>query len=569
MNRQKKRNILIAVSFLMMGLFAFTYLYLSRINIYQNINIEVYQDDSNVTENFTCKGYSVFNRELQINNSKLIFRVPIKTYSDRIEILAKSPSDTTPYNLILSCDNTELLDTLFYQQITIDSIPKNHNRIEKLKLVLLSNSKPIGILLICIPYFFLCVFLFIKFFKRKSQISTQSLGHIDIFIIILLSILFICTTIWFYFYFISNTFSLWGGLFLQITIFCVLLLIIHFLLKNNHEKRKNILTSATSVIVTLLIAEVVLRLIGYDTTYFNRNEKPLQKFFYGKNFIKCYHTYTENSDHYLKTKEFSYKRKTNSLGLSDEELVIDSTKQLIIALGDSFTEGDGTHSDSTWLKFLERDYNSKENNNYKFFNAGICGSDPFYEYRLLKDKLVEYEPKIVIVCYGYDLSDVILRGGIERFDSNNIALKKKWWEGIYKNSFIFRLAISNRLGDNDLLLTENEYVIEKKRALSQLKGSLDMFYNLSKDANFDLVVVFYPLKNELRNGEFDSNNILIDYCKEKNINVLDLLDYYSNTLSITGDQANQYYWKEDGHNNSKGYEIFAKGVYEKLIELGY
>ena len=573
MNRQKKRNILIVVSLLTIAFFVFTYLYLSKINIYRKISLEVYQDNSNLTENFTCKGYSVFNSELDllIDTSRLNFKVPSKTWLNRIEISAKSPSDSIQYNLKLSYDNTVLLDTLFYQKITIDSIYENDNRIEKLKLVLLSNFKHIEMLM-CIFFIFLCVILFIKhkdlLFTRISSISIQSVREIDLFLLILLSILFICATIWFFYAFISDTFSLWAGLFSQITIFCILLLIMHFLLRKKHKKRKNILTSLTSIIVTLLIVEVVLRIIGYNTTSFEKY-KSFYISVYDKNVIKDYYIHEKNSTAYMQKEEFSYKRKTNSLGLSDEELVIDTTKELIIALGDSFTEGDGAHSDSTWLKFLERDYNSKENHNYKFFNAGICSSDPFYEYRLLKDKLVEYQPKIVIVCYGYDLNDVIIRGGMERFDSYNIALGKKWWEVIYKHSFTFRLIIRNIFGYNYLLLTEDEYITEKERALIQLKESIDLFYNLSKEENFDLVVVFYPFKHELRNGEFDSNYILIDYCKEKDINVLDLLDYYSNTLLITGDQANQYYWTKDGHNNSKGYEIFAEGVFSKLEEMGY
>jgi lysophospholipase L1-like esterase len=342
----------------------------------------------------------------------------------------------------------------------------------------------------------------------------------------------------------------------------------YFLLRKNHEKRKNILTSVTSVIITLFVAEIILRLMGYNATYFEIRES-YYKSIYESNAIRDYHTHIENSTHYLQAKEYSYNRKTNSLGLSDEELKLDTTKQLIIALGDSFTEGDGAHSDSTWIKFLEREYNSNEKHNYKFFNAGVCGSDPFYEYRLLKDKLIEYQPEIVIVGYGYDLNDIVIRGGMERFGNYDIVLKEHWWEVIYKHSFTFRLFIRNILGYNDLLLTEDEYTTEKDRALKQLIESIDLFSELSKENGFELLIVFYPQKKELAKGKFHSNYILIEYCKKNKIHNLDLLAYYKNDLTIREEDIEDYYWKIDGHHNARGYEIFAKGVYSKLKEMGY
>lgn len=553
MNRQKKRNILIAFCILTIIFSTASYLYLSKINIYRNVSLEVYRDGSNVTETLTCKGYSVFNREILLESSELKFTVPSSTYLNRIEISEKSPSDSLQYNLKLSYNNTIILDTLFYHQISIDSIYENENHLEILGIVIMSHSKQIGIILYVISIL-LCVILFVK---QK-----------DLFIRVLSSLLFGSVTIWSYYVLISDKFSLWAGLFSQITIFCTLLLIMYFLLRKNHERRKNILTSVTSIIITLLIAEVVLRLIGYNATYFEIRES-YYKSIYESNAIRGFHTHKENSTHYLQAKEYSFERKTNSLGLTDIELKLDTTKHLIIALGDSFTEGDGTHSDSTWLKFLERNYNSIENHNYKFFNAGVCGSDPFYEYRLLKDKLIEYQPKIVIVGYGYDLNDIIIRGGMERFENYDIALNKHWWEGVYKNSFTFRLVIRNILGYNDLLLTEDEYNNEKERALKQLKESIDLFSKLSEEKGFELLIVFYPQKEELAQGSFYSNDILIEYCQDININNLNLLNFYQNDLNIQIEDIENYYWKIDGHHNAQGYEIFAEGVFSKLKEMGF
>ncbi len=553
MNRQKKRNVLIAICLLVMVFSVASYLYLSKINIYRNINIEVYRDSSNVTETLSFKGYTVFNREIILEGSDSKYKVPSSTYLNRIDISQKSPSDSLQYNLKLSRNNTIILDTLFYYQISINSIYENKNYFEVIGIVLVSHSTQIGIIIYLISIL-LSIILFVK--------------HKDLFIRILLSLLIISITIWSYYVLISDKFSLWAGLFSQITIFCILLLAMYLLLRKNHEKRKNILTSVTSVIITLFVAEIILRLMGYNATYFEIRES-YYKSIYESNAIRDYHTHIENSTHYLQAKEYSFERKTNSLGLSDKELKLDTTKQLIIALGDSFTEGDGAHSDSTWLRFLEREYNSNEKHNYTFFNAGVCGSDPFYEYQILKDKLIEYQPEIVIVGYGYDLNDIIIRGGMERFESHKIALNTHWWEEIYKHSFTFRLIVRNILGYNDLLLTKSEYTKGKERALRQLKESINLLSKLSEKEGFELLIVFYPQKEEFAKGEFYSNNILVDYCQVKNINHLNLLNFYKNEINIPNKDIGNYYWEIDGHHNAKGYGIFAKGVFFKLKEMGY
>jgi hypothetical protein len=44
--------------------------------------------------------------------------------------------------------------------------------------------------------------------------------------------------------------------------------------------------------------------------------------------------------------------------------------------------------------------------------AGVAGSDPFYEYRLLVDKLLACQPDLVMTVVNVsDVIDVIVRGG--------------------------------------------------------------------------------------------------------------------------------------------------------------
>ena len=80
-------------------------------------------------------------------------------------------------------------------------------------------------------------------------------------------------------------------------------------------------------------------------------------------------------------------------------MVADSFSGLFVALGDSFTEGDGTPADSTWPKLLEKRLNAAHPSaNITTLTGGIGGADPPFEYILLKEKLLTYQPDLVVVA---------------------------------------------------------------------------------------------------------------------------------------------------------------------------
>ncbi|MFO7789644.1 MAG: hypothetical protein R6V32_03660, partial [Bacteroidales bacterium] len=130
-----------------------------------------------------------------------------------------------------------------------------------------------------------------------------------------------------------------------------------------------------SVFLTILLIEILLRLSGWKATY---TEKRYG--FYKVPFVHQNNEYwinPGNRQNKLEAGEFSYARNENSLGYRDKEWRWEEMKDKtrILALGDSFTEGDGTHTDSTWLNFFERKLNDTS---YYFMNGGICGSDPVF-----------------------------------------------------------------------------------------------------------------------------------------------------------------------------------------------
>jgi len=207
-------------------------------------------------------------------------------------------------------------------------------------------------------------------------------------------------------------------------------------------------------------------------------------------------------------------------------------------LGDSFTEGDGAHSDSTWLKFLERNIGKHDSVNYRFMNAGICGSDPVYQYRLLEKRLLPFTPDLIIVCLGYEIDDIIKRGGFERFEKKGIITDVN--ELFYATSYIYRLVLHNLFRYNHLLMSKRKYDTEKKNALQIIEQSLLKFKKLSHEVNAQLLLVFYPQKTEVISGKYEHWDDIIVFAEQNDIHFLSLLDYYLNVEKMNISNIHDY-----------------------------
>ncbi|MFH1319486.1 MAG: SGNH/GDSL hydrolase family protein [Bacteroidota bacterium] len=288
---------------------------------------------------------------------------------------------------------------------------------------------------------------------------------------------------------------------------------------------------------------------------------------------KNVHVYKPYHSKIINLKEYKYKLETNSEGLRDGEFStfkpVDEYR--IIGLGDSFTEGRGASADSTWVKHLKRIL-QQDSGKQKItaINAGISGSDPFFEYALLKERLLKYQPDLVIIAINNsDIYDIIIRGGIERFQEEGCIKYRSGpkWEWLYATSYIFRHIIHDIFEYDRMFLQHHEKAIETKQALAQIYSCILKFDELAKENGFDLLIVFHPMEYEVLEKEYAFGDLLTQISSETNIMVLDLLDYYINEEKLSSENSSEYYWKTDRHHNSKGYRIFAKGVGKKLLNL--
>lgn len=324
-------------------------------------------------------------------------------------------------------------------------------------------------------------------------------------------------------------------------------------------KKINYITIISSIFIVFCVLELLLRLSGIVAVYSEKRD-GFYRSMYDDRFADYYVSGSTYPKKLESGNEYSYNRIPNNEGYSDKNWKIakpDSCYR-IIALGDSYTEGDGAHCDSTWVKFLER---KLDNSRLEFMNAGLCGSDPIYAYHNLENNFLKYQPDLVILCINNsDINDIAISGGFERFTPEGIKFKKApWWEPIYAASHISRLFF--RMFYDHKLISYSENECEIKESIEILKSTLLKFKNLSDSNSIKFVCVIHPVKYELENGT-NTLEELISFCENNGVVCIDLYDYYINRN--IDPNLNLYYWEKDGHHKAKGYELMADGIFEGL-----
>ena len=340
----------------------------------------------------------------------------------------------------------------------------------------------------------------------------------------------------------------------------------------------NIILLNISVLVSWMLIEYCLRLFKINQVHTEQIGKNIYISPYKspEKFNNILHITSKHKAIERKSNEFSYQYTFNILGLisdkRDGKLNNNNKNKIrILTLGDSFTEGVGAPSDSSWSHLLENILNTNYNNNFEVFSAGVSSFDPYYSYYLFTDGLIPYKPDIVLLAVnGSDLNEVSIRGGMERFNKDGSITFKKGsiFEWLFATSFLTRLILINGLKYDFNLRPPQPPETQFNEEINILKNSFTLFANAEKKYKFKLITIFHPLKEEFTQDFKTSNKLYNWYFSNFSKNCINLYDYYKNTKLINKNNILEYYWKYDCHHNCRGYNAFAQGVYLKLKEMG-
>ncbi len=336
----------------------------------------------------------------------------------------------------------------------------------------------------------------------------------------------------------------------------------------NKKRFKDVLEKVVLIFLGLFFVEVLLSITGFNKTFLEKNSNNYVS--YRTSINKLYHTWPKNSLRCLTRDEYSFCQKSNSLGFIDFDwatLPDDTNKIKILSLGDSFTEGDGAHFDSSYVSRLRL---LDKNDSLFFMNAGICGSDPFNNFVNFRDLLSQFNPDIILqtVSSADVLSDITIRGGLERFNSDgSINFKTHSLEPLFAISYVSRIFFSI-IGYNELLIRQTISADGEKELNNSLKELVVSYDDLCRKKRNKLIFLLLPDKFELKSAKYNFNfTEFKEFSASKGVQVVDLMPLYLHYLAQNNLKVSDLYWKIDHHHNSLGYGIMAEIIYKNIIEL--
>jgi len=224
------------------------------------------------------------------------------------------------------------------------------------------------------------------------------------------------------------------------------------------------------------------------------------------------------------------------------------------------------------LIFIALFFTERKHGDITTINAGISGSDIIYQWVLLKEKLVELNPDLLIFEINTsDIIDVIVRGGMERYIGDSIVTFKDppFFEPFYAASFIFRHVLHDVFDYGFLLVPADEMEGEQLKAIDLINRVLLEIKGYTDQRGIKFLLVLNPWEVDITNKAYSIRNFSEITKGIKDIS-LDLLQYYLSTNSINEENSFEYYWEIDLHYKPKGYwqmgETIASEIDKRYLE---
>jgi lysophospholipase L1-like esterase len=323
----------------------------------------------------------------------------------------------------------------------------------------------------------------------------------------------------------------------------------------------------------LSTAEIILMLSGVGVWL---GDEPWGRFV-GTQYLQSkpskYYHWTPNSQMTVVKPEFTQKRRINSLGYVDYEWSKENSDSnfKVICLGDSFTEGEGVSFQDSYVSHLRKLWTHQAGKKVTIMNAGVSGSDPFYNYIDYKERLSVYTPDLIIQIISTQdaIQDYYWKGGLERFESK-IGFKLfalRAWQAVYASSYIVRTTLEIKY---KLTRSTNSTLFERFSKKSD-QAFLELFSawkNLQIEAKFTLIVIVLPLLSEIEQDNFERDITALQIgIREMNLPIYNMKNCYI-LRTNSGNDIQEYFWPMDLHHNAKGYQMMASCIYEGLTALG-
>jgi len=249
----------------------------------------------------------------------------------------------------------------------------------------------------------------------------------------------------------------------------------------------------------------------------------------------------------------------NSLGLRGN--LPKKGKKIICALGDSFTESWGAPSDSTYPAIWQHLIPTPDS--LTVINAGVSGSDPFYEFNLLQELTKEYTVHAAVFMINEsDINDYISRGGNGRFlPHGGVRFRNgPWWEPFYAVSMVFRLIVHDVCGIGwSLMRQEEEQKIKQEAAKTIAAHFQQVVLPYCKARHIIPIVILQPILADLTQKSVNYKLLQDAFADVALPQCYDLITDAEKWLD-----PQKMYWPKDGHFTPLGYTTVAHLIHQNI-----
>mgnify|MGYP005644577069 CR=1 FL=1 len=267
----------------------------------------------------------------------------------------------------------------------------------------------------------------------------------------------------------------------------------------------------------------------------------------------------------------------NDDGFRGSEINMDNNYRIFV-IGGSTVFGAGSPGDEFTIsseleKLLKEKYHDIE-----VINAGISSITSFEELYHIKNKIINYQPDMVIIYDG--VNDIFYKKIIEPKILDQEIEIKDWQRYLHSPVVLYRYLLLPMINSEiinspgQISLSENNDLIMSEKISTLWEQRMTEFCNLSIKNNFKSVVIVQPaLYNEKKPlSDFEKSiykknvyglttfDALIEESEKLNncSLVLDLSDVFEDTFdSVYFDQV---------HTNNLGNKIIAERIYREIID---